>query len=741
MSAAEPSLDALETVLVSSTPIMGTGIPLGQVPSNVQTVRATQIDEEQAATITEVAEQHFSSVVLSDTEGNRFQEDLVARGFTASPVLGTPQGLAVYQDGVRINEPFGDVVLWDFVPVFAIEELQEIPGSNAVFGLNALGGALTVETKNGFDSAGTKVELSGGTFGRYGLTGQYGMQDLGRALYLGVSATHEKGWRELSSSDVVQSIFDAALRDDEYKLGATLTLASGRMNGNGADPAQDDPKAAFAVPDLESDRLIFLQTRGTIPLGHALSLEATAYVRYVDITIQNGAASGFSRCGKTVCNDSGPLALVDGSPVSPGSGYDGMLPVATTRTLSLGNSLQVSMDGSIGERSNVAHLGASFDQGRSDFSHVTFLGKLAYLSPPGTTTYSNGLQLAGAAYNVRLDALNRYYGLFFTDTLSVTDSLSATVSGRLNRAQVDLSDLVGDALTGSHLYQRFNPAAGVTYRLSPSLNLYASYSESNRIPTPAELSCANPDQPCTFPLSFISDPELRQVVARSIELGVRGGAAANEGRRLDWFADVYGTRNSNDILFVSSGPLIGSGYFTNGGATKRLGAEAVLEGGWGNLDFHANYGYVRATFLSHLRLLSDNNPGADASGDILVQPGDRLPSVPLHTVKFGVGYSLPGRVHAALDGIVVSSRYLRGDEANLQEPLPAYAVLNARMSWQATPELGFFLRGENILDHRYSSYGLYGDPTGNGAFPRFTVPRFYTPAAPFGLWAGVQLSF
>ena len=322
-----PGADALEAVLVSATPVMGTGIPLDQVPSNAQTVRAVQIDNDHAATVTEVAERHFSSVVLSDTEGNRFQQDLVARGFTASPVLGTPQGLAIYQDGVRINEPFGDTVLWDFVPVFAIAQLQEIPGTNPVFGLNALGGALTLETKNGFDFPGSALELSGGSFGRYGATFQYGVQDGGRALYLGAGAVHEDGWRKLAASDVLQTIADVALRGDDYKLAATLTLAWSHLNGNGAAPAEDDPKAAFAVPDLEIDHLVFLQTRGSTGLGDALSLQGNAYARYVDIEIQNGAASGFTQCGNTVCDDSGPLKLLDGSPLPASVTYDGFLPV------------------------------------------------------------------------------------------------------------------------------------------------------------------------------------------------------------------------------------------------------------------------------------------------------------------------------------------------------------------------------------------------------------------------------
>jgi len=277
--------------------------------------------------------------------------------------------------------------------------------------------------------------------------------------------------------------------------------------------------------------------------------------------------------------------------------------------------------------------------------------------------------------------------------------------------------------------------------VTSALNLYVSDSEANHIPTAAELSCADPTQPCRFPLSFISDPNLGQVVARTVEVGARGHVSSGQDFNLGWVADIYRTRNQDDILFVSSGPFIGSGYFTNAGDTQRLGVEVALEGTWSKLDFHANYGFVRATFESNLTILSANNPGADANGNTYVQPGDRLPEVPMHTGKLGAGYSLPWHIHVGLDAVGVSSRYLRGDEANLQSPLPGHAILNARASWQTTRSLSFFFEGQNILDHRYSSFGLYGDPTANGTFPNFSNPRFLPPGQPFGFRVGAQFRY
>ena len=100
----------------------------------------------------------FTSVFVNEIQGNPFQPDINYRGYTASPLLGTPQGLSVYVDGVRLNQPFGDIVSWDLIPRAAIASTTLIPGSNPLFGLNTLGGALSVQTKNGRSDPGTSVQ-------------------------------------------------------------------------------------------------------------------------------------------------------------------------------------------------------------------------------------------------------------------------------------------------------------------------------------------------------------------------------------------------------------------------------------------------------------------------------------------------------------------------------------------------------------------------------------------------------
>ncbi len=89
-SPSPPPTDSLETIIVNVTPVMGIGIPLNQVPINVQTLRAPQFDRDHAQTLTDEVQRHLASLSLADAEGNPFQQNLVTRGFLASPVLGTP---------------------------------------------------------------------------------------------------------------------------------------------------------------------------------------------------------------------------------------------------------------------------------------------------------------------------------------------------------------------------------------------------------------------------------------------------------------------------------------------------------------------------------------------------------------------------------------------------------------------------------------------------------------------------
>ncbi|MCH2222553.1 MAG: TonB-dependent receptor, partial [Dechloromonas sp.] len=225
-----------------------------------------------------------------------------------------------------------------------------------------------------------------------------------------------------------------------------------------------------------------------------------------------------------------------------------------------------------------------------------------------------------------------------------TPVLHLTASARYNMSRVTTHDEHNPNppnLDGDHSYRKLNPALGLSWQVLPALNAYAGFSQGNRIPTPIELGCADPANPCTLPNSMAADPYLKQVVSRTLEAGLRGNLPGNT----QWNAGVYRTLNTDDILFV--GTSTSAGYFTNFGKTQRQGFELGLNGSLSAVDWFASYNWLHATFRSSACLLAENNStrgtAAECSGggqddEIFVKKGNRLPGLPEHSVKLGLSW-------------------------------------------------------------------------------------------------------
>jgi iron complex outermembrane receptor protein len=295
-------------------------------------------------------------------------------------------------------------------------------------------------------------------------------------------------------------------------------------------------------------------------------------------------------------------------------------------------------------------------------------------------------------------------------------------------------------LNGDHAFHRFNPAAGLSYQPRPWLGGYASYSESSRAPTAIELTCASPTDPCRLPNAFVADPPLDQVVARTIEAGLRGSWAGNKSR-LRYAAAAFRTTDAHDILFISSGMVANQGYFSNVGQTRRQGVEASLSGwrhlGKGRLEWDLDYTLTDATFETPFTALSATHPDA-RDGRIDVPAGARIPSIPRHSGKVGLtvlsGFGLMG----GADLIAQSGQYLRGDEANRLAPLPGHALVNARLEYAFRWSLSAFVLVNNVFDARYETFGVLGDAR-DVLGPSYGNPRFAGPGAPRAAWVGLAL--
>jgi iron complex outermembrane recepter protein len=259
---------------------------------------AADISRDGSASLTGAMNSQLGSVNVDDNLDDAFQPNILYRGFEASPVLGTPQGLAVYQNGVRINEAFGDSVDWDLFPDIAINSV-EIVSSSPVYGLNALGGAISVSMKDGFSYQGADLDLTGGSWGQRSATAQYGVDSDHLGFYVASRALDSNGWR-LFSSDQVRQLYSAlGARNDRGSIELTYTLADNTLSGQGAAPVQElaiSRSLVFTGPQRYQDRLNFVTLNGNLQLTSAWSLQSVLYYRLFSQSIANGNTTGFTAC-------------------------------------------------------------------------------------------------------------------------------------------------------------------------------------------------------------------------------------------------------------------------------------------------------------------------------------------------------------------------------------------------------------------------------------------------------------
>ena len=759
-----PAADApLEIEVVVTAPLAGSEVERGKVPVNTGIIRREDLQRTGPASALRALDERIGGITLNQAQGNEFQPNLLYRGFEASPLAGNAQGLAVYLNGARFNQPFGDTVNWDLIPDIAVDRI-EVAGPNPAFGLNALGGAITVKLKDGFSYHGAQLELSGGSFGRIQGTAQYGVQSGNTAAYFAGTVLNEDGWRDHSPSQLRQFYGDVGYRGDKTEVHVNLVGVTNILTGNGTTPVDllaVSRSAVFTYPDETRNKYLRLSATGSYEVSDKISLQATAYYSNLAQRTRNGNAADAQPCeddGGFLCRGGDtPLTTRGGDRISnnlipgfypgiTGGGPYSQLDQTATDSNGFGVSLQGTRRSEVFGRPNRLLVGASYDGGRTTFSARSSLGALAldrgFAGPEVTISQDDG-----SIVPVRLDTTNNYYGLYASDTLDLTGKLSLTVSGRLNVSDISLRDRNGVALNGNHSFTKFNPAAGLTYKLLPNVSLYGGYSQSNRTPTPAELSCASPASPCSLTNFFVADPALKQVTAETFEAGLRGsfGLASiggPEAGRVSWNLGLFRTDAADDILFTSSA-VQGRGFFQNVGATRRQGVEAGVSLRQGGLLAYLDYAYTDATFRDPFTVGAQNNPFADADGLTQVRRGNQIPGVPEHRLKFGVQYQVTPEWTVGATGIASSGRFLQGDAANLNPKTGAYVVLNLNTAYQVTQNIQLFGLVQNVTNEKYATFGGFS-PVGlvpTTQAPGTTNTRSLVPGAPVAGYGGIRVTF
>jgi iron complex outermembrane recepter protein len=732
-----------------------------KVPANTQVLTSADFDHARSVGLLDSLSRSLPGVSLGDQSGNPFQRDLNYRGFTASPVPGTPQGLAVYQNGVRINESYGDVVNWDLIPEMAINRLSLVP-SSPIFGLNAIGGALTIEMKNGFTYQGAELQTMFGSYGRRSAGAQAGKQDGNLSIYAAFDAINDDGWRQFASSSQVRRMYvDLGARNDTTEFHINFTGANNHLAAAAATPVEllsQNWKTVYTWPQTTHLQLAFLTASLAHNFSDTLSFQGNTYYRGFWQAHVDGNSTDAQPCDPggpfpgQLCIGDGVTQINQHFPtpdnIPPGA-FLGEIDRNWTGTNSFGGSGQITSSATVFGHDNHVVIGASVDHGRTQFSGNSELGTIDQnLFVTGTGVFID--QPAADITPVNLLATNTYTGIYATDTFDVTSKFSLTAGARFNVAQINLQDQTGASplLNSSSQYQRINPVVGATYKITPGVTLYGGYSEANRAPTPLELGCSSPTTPCMIDNFLIADPPLKQVVSHTYEAGIRGSLGANPKTGLfTWGVGVFRTGLDADIINVASTiPMFG--YFQNAGKTLREGVEVKADYKIDRWNAYANYTYVDATYQSALILSSPNNPFADANGNIFVNPGDHIPAVPAHRFKAGVEYNITDAWKFGVDLNVTGSQYLIHDDANQNPKVPAYTVVNLHSSYQVTKNIEVFGLVNNLFNQHYyaagtffSTSGFNSNTPGGSNFLVMNDPRTFLPGIPLAAYAGVRAKF
>ena len=720
LALAQPSASTQEVEIIGPAPLPGNGLPKDQIPANVQSARAADIQRSQASDLAAFMNRRLASVHINEVQNNPFQPDLNFRGFTASPLLGTPQGLSVYVDGVRVNQPFGDVVSWDLIPRAAIASITLMPGSNPLFGLNTLGGALAVVTKDGLTHPGTNVQVQAGSHRRAAIEFESGGAALefesggaaprGLNWYVTGNRFTERGWREASPTDVSQLFGKLGWKGSGTQLALSAALADNRLTGNGLQEQRllaRNRASVYTLPDTTHNRSLMLNLAGTQQLGAALSFSGNVYYRQIHTSTLNGDVndlsldqalyqpsaaelralaaagySGFPSSGASAANTPFPQwrcianALLNDEPAEKCSGV-----INTTRTRQSNHGLsgQFNWRGQAAGRNNLFIAGAALDVSRVHYLQGSELGFInANHSISGVGAFGDGGvsggDVDGEPYDTRVDlsGRTRTWSVYASDTLALNAQTHLTLSGRYNRTTVKTLDAIisgggPGSLDGRHHFSRLNPAIGITFAPHTAFNAYAGVNQGSRAPSAVELGCADPANPCKLPNAFAGDPPLRQVVTRTVEAGLRGGSKG----KLSWNAGVFRADNSDDILFVADNQS-GFGYFKNFGKTRRQGLEAGISTRVGDADIGANFTQIQASYRSAETVNGSHNssnataqaglPGVE--GTIAIRSGDRIPLIPRQIVKLFAELDINTAWSLGGDMTAIGGSLARGNENN-----------------------------------------------------------------------------
>ena len=677
-----PTIEVVGSILPEAGPGVGSG-----VPARTSTITNEQLEAWEPRVLSDLlgSQPGFS---IYDDLGSPFKTTINTRGFYASPVVGLPQGVSVFLDGVPVNEADAAQVNFDLLPLEHVRRVELLSGTASLLGPNSLGGSINLLTNHGGGPVRGEIELTGGSYNSYSVEGSVGGGSAGGwNFYAGGGYTTEDGWRQVTGAD--------------------------GYNGF-ANIGRSGAKSGFNLQILGANSKV--ETAGSLPLSiFTVNPDSNlSAFDFEDLRQWHFALSGYSQVG-------------------PGRG-----------------SARVYYRRNDAERFNVNQINdpdvRSFNENRTlgasaDWAHAAPVGNgtLTFRVGAGGSTNDVSIQLfaeridPGQTTSVQSDIwdLNGY-----TTADYAVGRTTFSAGLRYDFVRVPFNNLLDPTADTTSSYSRLSPKGGLSVNVGGGVSLYASAGGSFRAPAVIELACADPEDPCPLPFALGDDPPLDPVTATTVETGIRF-----LGGQLGLDASLYRTWVKNDIFLFpydeAAGEPEGStidGFFANLGDTRREGIELSSRYFFNQgHSIYANYAYTRSTFqVDGAEIFSIRE---EAGGENEVQRGDRFPLVPDHQISVGGLFELPAGLFFGAEGRYIGEQYLRGDEANEEEPLDGYFTANVRLGWEIGPwEVAGVVT--NVFDSEKPTFGTFNINQTNDQ-----LERFLTPPQPRQFKVILQLSF
>ena len=652
------------------------GINIGSGLAGVTTkLDWNQVDATEPKVLPDVLRQQ-SGMSTYDNLGSPYKINVSTRGFYASPVVGTPQGVSIFVDGVRVNEPDAAEVNFDLLPMEHIKRVEILSGNGTLLGRNSLGGSINLVTRRGEGPPSGEIELMAGTYNSYSAEGSVGATTKkGLDYYVGGGYNYEEGWRQRTNANQWQAFTNVG------KLGQTSGIRGQFFFSHSyAQTAGSLPKSVYEVKpdsnltdgDFEDLNGLQAALAGYKQMGTGRG-SFNIYYRYTD-------ANRFN-----VNQEDDPDTQNDATNSVFGGTFDYRMALPLGKN-ALG--LRFGIDGSTAS------------------SKVQLYADSTKFGGPNVLTTNVQSPISDIA------------GFALADYTAGPLTLSGGL--RYDYVVVPFHNLIDPARDTTSKYSRLDPRIGAELVVASGTSVFASWGTSFRAPSLIEVACADPEEPCPLPYALGDDPPIHPVVSNTFEAGVK-----YRNKALLLTGTAYYSNVKDDIyLFPSPDEVEGStieGYFGNLDKTRRVGVELSGQYAFGDAHYvYANYAWTRATFQSEAELFSI----LDEIGiENEVEPGDLIPLVPEHQFKAGVNLRFNVGLRAGADIRWIGEQVFQQDDANNMPKLPSYFVADLRAGWEFGPwEIAGVVN--NLFNTKYASFGTYNI---NQGAPGQPLEEFLTP--------------